>query len=84
MLVIVGTDVHPFTRLVEWTDAWAGRQADAVECFVQYGHSGPPGHADGADFLEHATLEKLLDEADIVVCHGGPSTISEARRRGFR
>lgn len=84
VLAVVGTDVHPFARLVRQMDKWTARHSDRVECFVQYGNTDPPVHAAGEAFLDHDALEKRLVDADIFVCHGGPSTISEARRRGFR
>lgn len=84
LLAVVGTDVHPFPRMVRAVDRWTSRHVGEVTSFVQYGHSEPPSYASGEPFLAHDELEKKLVEADMVVCHGGPSTISEARRRGFR
>ena len=83
VLVSVGTDFHPFDRLVAWVDGWlAARHGDAVDCLVQYGTSRPPVRAAGVAYLDHAELDRLLAHADVVVSHGGPSTIAEARRHG--
>jgi UDP-N-acetylglucosamine transferase subunit ALG13 len=79
----LGTDVHPFDRAVEWLDRWlADRPGPAPRCVVQYGSSAAPRLADGRDFLGHAELQTLLAEATVVVSHGGPATITEARRTG--
>ena len=83
MLVSVGTDHHPFDRLVRWVDGWLGAQNDGdVTCLVQYGSSHPPGRARGLAYLDHADLSHVMGGAHVVICHGGPSTIAEARRTG--
>ncbi|MGH3316452.1 MAG: glycosyltransferase [Nocardioidaceae bacterium] len=85
MLVSVGTDHHPFDRLVRWVDGWLGAQTDgAVTCLVQYGASHPPTRARGLAYLDHGALGQVMGDAHVVVCHGGPSTIAEARRNGHQ
>lgn len=81
VLVLVGTDHHPFDRLIGWSDAWA-RLHDDVEVVVQHGHSAAPEVCVGHAFLEHAALTDLVATSDAVVSHGGPATISEARAAG--
>ncbi len=83
VLVTVGTDHHPFERLVRWMDAWSADAGGGVRCFVQCGTAVPPRHAGWAATVPHDELERLLDEAAVVVCHGGPGAITEARRRGL-
>jgi UDP-N-acetylglucosamine transferase subunit ALG13 len=78
VLVAVGTDVHPFDRLIDWVQRWRG---DA-RMVVQYGQSRPPEQAGGQPFLGHAELQRTMADAALVVCHGGPATITEARRNG--
>lgn len=79
--VLVGTDHHPFTRLIAWADKWAtaNPQDDVV---VQYGHSAAPKVARGEAFLPPSDLAALIEVSDIVVVHGGPATISGARAAG--
>jgi UDP-N-acetylglucosamine transferase subunit ALG13 len=84
LLVSVGTDHHPFDRLVGWVDAWVAAAPDRADCLVQYGTSRPPAHARGTAYLGHDELAELMRRARVVVCHGGPSTIVEARRHGHR
>ncbi len=81
VLVAVGTDYHPFDRLVGWVDRWARDHKD-VDVLVQYGSSTPPATARGSQLLGHSELQDAMAAADVVVCHGGPATISEARRHG--
>lgn len=81
VLALTGTDHHPFDRLVEWTDAAAERHGE-VRFLIQYGAARPPRVAEGRDFLGHEVLTDLLVEASVVVCHGGPGIITEAREAG--
>ncbi|TWJ22575.1 glycosyltransferase [Micromonospora endolithica] len=82
ILVAVGTDKHPFDRLVGWLRDWHGGVADAVRLTVQHGHTAAPGLPDAVPFLGHDALQAAMATADLVVCHGGPATILEARRHG--
>jgi UDP-N-acetylglucosamine transferase subunit ALG13 len=82
VLALVGTDHHPFERLVTWVDAWAGaRDARVV---VQHGTAPPPAHAEGVRVLPPDELQELLQRATAVVCHGGPGTIDAVRAAGLR
>lgn len=81
LLVSVGTDHHRFDRLVRWADQYAADHPD-VEVLIQYGHAEPPVHARGSQLLDHGQLQFEIGQADAVVCHGGPATITEARRAG--
>lgn len=85
VLALVGTDHHPFDRLVRLVDHWFARQRQtgkSVSCLIQYGTSAPAATAEGRAYLERAVLDAELAEADLVVCHGGPSTIVEILRNG--
>ena len=81
VLGLVGTDHHPFDRLVAWMDIAAGRRDD-VHFVVQYATSRAPRVAEGHAFLPHERLVELMQEASVVVCHGGPGTIMDARQAG--
>jgi UDP-N-acetylglucosamine transferase subunit ALG13 len=82
VLVAVGTDHHPFDRAVDWVESWLRTRLDPVDVLVQYGHSRAPQVARGSALLEHADLQEAMARATVVVCHGGPATITEARRHG--
>ena len=81
VLVSVGTDHHRFDRLVRWADAWVQRHPE-VRVLVQHGASTPPAHADGQAFLASDDLRAALAGATVVVSHGGPATIMDARAAG--
>jgi UDP-N-acetylglucosamine transferase subunit ALG13 len=83
MLVSVGTDHHPFERLVAWAERWAER-VDDCDVQVQHGRTRPPSAGHGFDFCDHDRLLALMAASDVVVCHGGPATITQARRHGHR
>jgi len=83
VLVTVGSDHHPFNRLVEWTDDWLSRRdPGSVRCVVQYGASQPPRVAEGEEFVPHDRMQALMAEAAVIVTQGGPMSIVEARGAG--
>lgn len=81
VLVVVGTDHHPFGRLVQWVDRWAQLHPD-VACLVQFGTAAPPRVCAGVAYLAHPELQSLMKQARAVVSHGGPGTIMEMRSNG--
>lgn len=81
VLVVVGTDHHPFNRVVEWVDAWAVLHP-AAAVMIQHGSATPPQHAAGARLLPHDELTTHMAAAKAVICHGGPATIADARAAG--
>ncbi|NGM11248.1 glycosyltransferase [Verrucosispora sioxanthis] len=82
VLVAVGTDKHPFDRLVDWLRHWHDEIAGEVRLTVQHGHTRAADLPDAVPFLGHAELQAAMARSDLVVCHGGPATILEARRHG--
>jgi UDP-N-acetylglucosamine transferase subunit ALG13 len=84
VLATVGTDHHPFDRLVEWVDAWAFAVGPQVDCFVQIGPCRAPENAGWARSLSHDRLQNLMSRAAAVVCHAGPGTIMDCRRAGLK
>jgi UDP-N-acetylglucosamine transferase subunit ALG13 len=80
----VGTDHHPFDRLVGWVDGWLldrnGHQR--ARCLIQSGASQRPTVAEWTDYLSFDQLQSAIRQAAAVVCHGGPATIMECRRHG--
>lgn len=82
VLVVVGTDKHPFDRLVDWLRGWQPTVTDRVVLTVQHGHTGAADVPGAVAFLEHDELQAAISTADLVICHGGPATILEVRRCG--
>ncbi|WP_017571310.1 glycosyltransferase [Nocardiopsis halotolerans] len=81
VVVSLGTDHHSFDRLVRWIDDYARRHRD-LRFLVQHGHSTPPEVAAGTPFLSGEDLGERMREARVVVTHGGPGTIVQARHAG--
>lgn len=81
VLVSVGTDCHQFDRLVAWADSWAEAHP-RIRVLVQHGSSRPPETAEAAAYLDRDQLQQAMERAALIVCHGGPATITEARRSG--
>lgn len=82
VLCLLGTDHHPFRRLVAWCDTLAIRRPD-VEVLVQYGHSVAPTAASGIAFLDKDSLNRGLADAHVAITHGGPGLISDVRNAGL-
>lgn len=83
LFVTVGTDHHPFDRLVRWLDAWleSGGQK-RFRCLLQHGTSMPSSVARSCNYLGYDEMERALHEATVVACHGGPGTIMLAAEAG--
>jgi UDP-N-acetylglucosamine transferase subunit ALG13 len=85
VFVTVGTDHHPFDRLVGWIDDWlAGGAEERVRCLIQTGTSMPPLRTEFDQYFGYQQMETFLAEASVVVCHGGPGTVMMARWAGKR
>lgn len=81
-LVAVGTDSHPFDRLIGWAEHLAQRLAP-LPVLVQYGSSTPPRPpAIGVELFTRARFGEVLQAATVVILQGGPAGILEARSRG--
>ena len=84
IFVTVGTDHHPFDRLVGWVDEWLRSGGnDRADAFAQTGTSAAPQLARSSPYLGRDEMADMVESAVCVVCHGGPGTIQEARRQGF-
>ena len=81
VLAAVGADHHPFDRFVEWIETWQSQNAEC-EVFMQRGSTDMVPKVGSAKWLDPAELDAMIRRADAIVCHGGPSTIMEARRAG--
>jgi UDP-N-acetylglucosamine transferase subunit ALG13 len=81
VVCLVGTDHHPFDRLIEWCDALAAR--DDLSVLVQYGQSRPPSVAGGRAFLGRDELTAELGRAHVAITHGGPGLINDVQQAGL-
>ena len=84
VVVTVGTDHHPFDRLIDWTNDWLGSHPEqAAGFFVQSGTVSLRPACASSRFVDVETMSGLLDRADVLICHAGPETIASAWERGF-
>lgn len=83
LFVSVGTDHHPFGRLIGWVDRWAAEHPE-VELIVQHGSSPPSAVGTNHHMMTGEQLTTYYGEADIVVSQVGPGTIADANSAGIR
>ncbi len=81
VLVSVGTDHHPFDRLVDWVERWAWDNP-AVQVWMQRGTSRPPVDVPSEEVLSHAELCGRMAAADGIIVQGGPGGIIDSLRAG--
>ena len=82
VFVTVGTHEQPFDRLMREVERLALAE-ELSDVTVQYGYSTlRPQGCRCERFLPYAEMCRLYAEADVVVCHGGPSTFLEAMSCG--
>jgi UDP-N-acetylglucosamine transferase subunit ALG13 len=83
LLVTLGTNQHPFTRITGWVDRWLadGGEQD-VRLILQHGATPVEPAPDRFSELGYDALQGALGRAAVVVTHGGPATIMEARAAG--
>lgn len=76
IFVTVGTHEDPFDRLVQAAELLA---AGGAHVRLQKGPSSvPTPSCDGAAWFTPDQMAEAFAAAEVVVCHGGPSTIVEA------
>ena len=81
ILVTVGTHDQQFNRLVRFMDEWAGEHDEPV--VIQSGCSTvEPHHCELRDYYPFQMMQKYMEEARIVITHGGPSSFVTALRLG--
>lgn len=81
VVACLGTDQHPFPRLVGWLDELAYSHPE-YEVVVQHGFSDAPKVSKGHAFMPYESLFELMASADLTICHGGPGTLMDAHRAG--
>ena len=73
IFVTVGTHEQPFNRLVEYMDKWAAEHDEEV--VMQIGFSTfEPVNCKWSKLFPYQEMVKKVDEARIVITHGGPSS----------
>lgn len=84
VFVSVGTDHHPFDRLIRWVDEWLLTDLGLrAACLMQSGASAHPRQAGWMPYLSQQGIQAAVKRATIVVGHAGPGTIIACRSRGL-
>jgi UDP-N-acetylglucosamine transferase subunit ALG13 len=79
VVVIVGTDHHPFDRLITWVNNWlSGNPEHVSRFFVQWGAASTRPNCSGAQFVSTDELRCLLRDVSVIICHGGGGSMSDA------
>lgn len=81
VFVALGTDHHPFDRLLSWASQLA-TEDPSVDWFIQSGSTRALADLDCIPMLAVEDLEAKLSSARVVVTHGGPGLILEASAHG--
>jgi UDP-N-acetylglucosamine transferase subunit ALG13 len=82
IFLTVGTDHHPFDRLVGWLDAWLQEAEGRVSCIAQIGPSRAPINAHWTRYLTLDEVRSLMNQASVVVTHAGAASVLMARDAG--
>lgn len=83
VFVSVGTDHHPFDRLVGWAERWAAAHPDDV-VVVQHGTTRPPEGIEHAELYRRDDMRSQIERADAVVISCGPGGVMDVRDCGRR
>lgn len=81
IVMSLGTDHHPFPRLVEWLDHVLERLPE-VSCLRQHGFTRPSERAANVQRMPRTELLALYDTAQVIIVQGGPGSILDARLTG--
>jgi UDP-N-acetylglucosamine transferase subunit ALG13 len=83
IFVTVGTHEQQFNRLVKEVDNLIEKGQIKEEMFVQLGYSDYiPKNCIWKKLLSYDRIEQYLDEARIVITHGGPATFMNVIQKG--
>jgi UDP-N-acetylglucosamine transferase subunit ALG13 len=80
--VTVGTDHHRFDRLIDWLEDLVPGVLSGDDILVQHGAARASSILGNRDYIPRGELLELMRAADVVVGHGGPGTIMDARSVG--
>ena len=83
IFVTVGTHEQPFDRLVRCVDELKRDGRIKEDVFIQTGYSlYEPKYCNWSSMVSYSDMEKLVNDAHIVVAHAGPSSFLAPLRIG--
>lgn len=81
VVVSLGTDHHPFDRLLDWMQDYLQQHPD-VRALIQHGFTTPCRAGDHVARMPREELLELYRNSTAVVVQGGPGSILDAREAG--
>ncbi|MFV0560029.1 MAG: glycosyltransferase, partial [Enterococcus sp.] len=83
IFVTVGTHEQQFNRLVKEVDELKRDGVITEDVFIQTGYSDyEPQYCEWSKFLGYDEMEKYIDNARIVITHGGPASFMSVLSKG--
>lgn len=83
IFVCVGTKRFPFNRLLKQIDLLIEKKLITDKVFAQIGHSSYfPRYYEYTDFLSPVEYKEKLNQASIVISHGGTGALISALKAG--
>lgn len=82
ILVTLGTHEQPMRRLVPILTSLSTLRPEMGPFHIQHGTTALPAGWQGEALVGPRELSELMRSADIIITHGGPATIGEARAAG--
>ncbi len=72
MLLITGTEIHTFDRLIEAVDRLASANSLPEPMFIQLGHTRyEPKHCEYQRFISFGDMCKRIESSSLVISHAG-------------
>ena len=83
IFVTVGTHEQQFDRLIKEIDRLKEENLIQDEVFIQTGYSNyVPRYCKWEKIISYEKMNQFIEEADIVITHGGPATFMAAIAKG--
>lgn len=83
IFLVLGSQKYQFNRLLIALDQLKAAGKIQEEIIAQSGYSTyTPQHFQAIDFLEKPAFDHYLDQANLVICHGGTGIIITAIKQG--
>ena len=85
IFVTVGTHEQQFNRLIKEIDRLKGEGLIQDDVFIQTGFSDyEPVHCQWKNLISYDEMNRYMDEANIIITHGGPATFMGVISKGKR
>lgn len=76
ILLLLGTNPYPFTRLLSAVDQWA--EKSGVPVIAQTGHTAYTGTTiEAYDFVDYSQVVEWIEKSELVICQGGFGSLKD-------